>query len=298
MNSYKGPDPNDFIIADEDESPRVTNSTNSAPQTSASASNAPSSSTPFWTPKVDLSTFLPFTNNNSAPANVEERQFQGGDTLDEPVWHTLRRDIVQIGHRLMMVVWPVQLQKMAREHQGRLVDFAARNGVRLSDLITAAREAAQDVEAGTSDSSGLSMSLDWDLWGPLVFSLGYSVTMGLAGPSLQKNIVFSNSFSFIWFFYFVVGMNIQLLGGSISFLSAISATGYLMFPIVVGTIFSTVLLSRGFIRLIIMSVMTAWSIYAALMSLQCSGVLPGRVLLTIYPICLLYMVLAWLAVIT
>lgn len=298
MNQNKASEFDDFIIADEDESPRAANTAPSTSHTSTGASNAPPSSTPFWAPKVDLSTFLPFANNSNAPANVEERQFQGGDTLDEPVWHTLRRDIVQIGHRLMMVVWPVQLQKMAREHQGRLVDFAARNGVRLSDLITAARDVAPDVEAGTAESSGLPMSLDWDLWGPLVFSLGYSVTMGLAGPSLQKNIVFSNSFSFIWFFYFVAGMNIQLLGGSISFLSAISATGYLMFPIVVGAILSTVLLSRGFIRLIIMSVMTAWSIYAALMSLKCSGVLPGRVFLTIYPICLLYMVLAWLAVIT
>lgn len=295
MNYQNGVNLEQFIIADVEPSIHL----DTPPQSSSNAPKVNQPSLPFsWAPKVDLSsTFLPFGGATGTTANVEERQFQGGDTLDEPVWHTLRRDIVQIGRRLTMVVWPVQLQQMAQAQQNRLVDFAARNGVRLSDLITNAINSGttEDTEAGPS--SALS-SLDWDLWGPLVFSMGYAVTMGFTAPSLQKNIVFSNSFSFIWFFYLVVGLNIQLLGGSISFLSAISATGYLMFPIVVGAVLSTLLLSRGFFRLIIMSFVTAWSIFAALMSLKCSGVLPGRVFLTIYPICILYLVLAWLAVIT
>lgn len=295
MSQNKDSNLDQFIIADEDLSFVL----NPAPLLSSNATATQPSSLPFsWTPKVDLSsTFMPFAGASGTTANVEERQFQGGDTLDEPVWHTLRRDIVQIGKRLTMVVWPVQLQKLAKTQQNRLVGFAARNGVRLSDLITNAIHPVsnEDTEAGTS---GALPSLDWDLWGPLVFSMGYAVTMGFTAPSLQKNIVFSNSFSFIWLFYLVIGLNIQLLGGSISFLSAISATGYLMFPIVVGAVLSTLLLSRGVFRLIIMLFVTAWSIYAALMCLKCSGVLPGRVFLTIYPICIMYLVLAWLAVIT
>ncbi|WPK26405.1 hypothetical protein PUMCH_003758 [Australozyma saopauloensis] len=301
--SKNRPELDQFIIADEEDTYKTT-STSQQPQQAPNPQSSANSSTPFsWAPKVDLSSaFLPFAAAPDAAPKVEERQFQGGDTLDEPVWHTLRRDLVQIGQRLAMVVWPAQLQKMARAQQGRLVDFAARNGVRLSDSVsqslgggTDTTENTESLELGTT---GDKLSLDWDLWGPLMFSLGYAVTMGLTAPSLQKNVVFSNSFSFIWFFYLVVGINIQLLGGLILFLSAISATGYLMFPIVLGAVLSTVLFSRGLIRLIIMSITTLWSVYAVLMSLKCSGVLPGRVLLTIYPIALLYMVLAWIAVIT
>lgn len=303
MNKQRDLEVSQFIIADEELSSQPNSAlhssagpSNSIPTSTTSAASTGSSSTPFWAPKVDLSAFQPFYASGST-SNVQERQFRGGDTLDEPVWQTLRRDIVQIGRRLMMAIWPVQLQQMAQVHQTRLIEFAERNGIRLSELVTNTVR-VPDPETANSQASDLLMSLDWDLWGPLVFSLGYTVTIGLAAPTLQKNIVFSYSFSFIWIFFFVVGTNIQLLGGSISFLSAISTAGYLMFPIVVGAILSTALLNRGLLRLHIMIFTTCWSIYSALMSLKCSGVLPGRVFLTIYPLVLLYMTLGWLAVIT
>ncbi|GEQ70129.1 hypothetical protein JCM33374_g3805 [Metschnikowia sp. JCM 33374] len=307
-------DENDFIIADEEPAVNThkktvpvppTGTHNQAPPTQASG--AQSSAGFSWTPKMDLSSaFTPFvTSRNFQESNkITERRFNGGDTLDEPVLDTLKRDLSQIGRRVAVVLWPAQLQELARSHQNLLVELAEQNGIRLPPSVanSARRVPTEDddeEQVGDANAAPQTVaSLDWDLWGPLIFSLAYAVTMGVAAPNTQTNVVFSGTFSFIWLFYLVVGLNIQLLGGTISFLSAISATGYSIFPIVVGAIFSTLLLRWRFVRLIVMVLCALWSIYAASMSLKCSGVLPGRVLLAIYPVALMYAVLSWLVVIT
>ncbi|KAK6205630.1 uncharacterized protein RJT21DRAFT_118146 [Scheffersomyces amazonensis] len=325
------PDVDEFIIPDEDfeETPTPkpksasntntygsqsssSNNNNNNTNTNNSSSNSGSGNifSQFgFTPKVDLSsTFAPFTSSANLPANnsVRERQYNGGETLDEPILETLKRDLFQIGKRLAIVVWPYQLAQLAKTQQSRLVDFAATNGIRLPDSIIANRRIsvshdADEEETGTGiESSELinQGNLDWDLWGPLIFSLVYSVTLGVSAPNQQTNSVFSGSFSFIWIFFIVIGLNIQLLGGTISFMSAISAAGYSMFPIVVGALISALVIKWKLLRLAILVILNIWSIYAGLMSLKCSGVLPGRVLLAMYPVGLMYSVLSWLVVIT
>lgn len=280
-----------FIVPDEE--------TNAPPATSSSSQpepHAPLNVSSFWTPKVDLSTaFTPFITS-SETNKVSERQYAGGDTLDEPVWHTLKRDLVQIGRRLAIVVWPAQLKLLAQKHQAGLLDLAASNGIRLPASIVNTSRAVP--EEDDDDHRQMAPALDWDLWGPLIFSLAYSVALGLAAPNSQTNMVFSGTFLFIWVFYLVVGLNIQLLGGTISFLSAISASGYSMFPVVVGAVVNTMAVRWRWLRFVIMSILTLWSIYAAGMSLRCLGVLPGRVFLAIYPVALMYAVLAYLTVVT
>lgn len=46
--------------------------------------------------------------------------------------------------------------------------------------------------------------VDWDLWGPLIFSLTYSVVLGLT--SSHTNQVFSGSFALIWLFFIIIGL--------------------------------------------------------------------------------------------
>lgn len=290
-NWNSGPDPADFVIPDEQKTQNT--------RTTAPKSQNQQTSQFSWAPKVDLSTaFTPFTTSSQFQENntIRESQYTGGDTLDEPVWHTLRRDLAQIGKRLAVVVWPAQLKQLAYKNQQHLIHLASNNGIRIPQLLAIATSPSPDDE----DSNGLDevTALDWDLWGPLMFSLAYSVTMGLLAPKAQTNIVFSGTFSFTWLFYLIVGLNIQLLGGTISFLSAISATGYSMFPLVVGALINGLLIKWRLIRLVIMFVLNAWSVYAATMSLRCLGVLPGRVFLAIYPVGLMYAMLSWLVVIT
>lgn len=321
--SYSAQDIDDFIIADDDNTnqnqsiqPDVTENTPisrpSNPGAKASTTNNNSVFSSFsFGPKVDLSsTFTPFTSSKTFTDSntIRERQYTGGDTLDEPVSHTLMRDLLNIGRRLAIVIWPMQLASLASKQQLRLIDFATNNGINLPQLIVNSRRISvsennndddDDRETGATNNELLAQgNLEWDLWGPLIFSLIYSVTLGLSASKDQTNLVFSGSFSFIWLFFIVIGLNIQLLGGNVSFMSAISATGYSMFPIVSGGLFCSLLIKWKLFRILLMFVLGAWSTYAGIMSLKCSGVLPGRVVLAVYPVALMYSVLSWLCIIT
>lgn len=307
---YTVDDVNEFIIPDE-EIPSGSNSGNNGSNyasNSNSYTNTNTSSNIFsqfgFVPKVDLSsTFASFTTVNenlSVNNRVKERQFTGGDTLDEPILETLKRDASQIVKRLFIVIWPMQLSALASKQQQNFLRFAQSNGIRVPELINQIVTVPENEEStGMSNDELIKFeTLDWDLWGPLIFSLLFSVALGFSANNDQTTSIFSGSFSFIWIFYFVIGLNIQLLGGSISFMSAISAAGYSMFPIVLGELLCSLLIKWKIIRLVLMIVLNLWSIYVGQMSLKCSGVLPGRVLLAIYPVALMYSTLSWLVVIT
>lgn len=282
----------DFVIPDEEtvSSPPPPNASKPS-ELSGSLFSSP------WPGNVDLSArFTPFTSQAFADTTIREHQYTGGDTLDEPVLLTLSRDLLRIWKRLTFVIWPSQLSTLASVHQNHLIDFAINNGINLPDLITSRRVSVAYDESNLENADF--HTLDWDLWGPLIFSLFYSVVLGISAPTEQTNSVFSGSFAFIWAFYFVVGLNIQLLGGNISFMSAISAVGYSIFPITLGELVCSLFVGFKLIRFIIMCVLCLWSIYSGVLSLKCSGVLPGRVLLAIYPVILMYSILSWLVVIT
>lgn len=312
--TYSAADVDDFIIADDD----VEDTVNSAqPNLLALGQTAAQLATDSqfgfsnlfssFTPKVDLgNTFAPFTSGIAQNTTVLERQYTGGDTLDEPIWQTLQRDLLQIGRRLAIVIWPMQLQSLANKQQQNLVALAAANGISVPELIMRGRrisvsqnpEGDMDVEQLAGSNTMSSEMLEWDLWGPLIFSLLLAVALGLSASRNQTNVVFSGSFCFTWISFLIIGINIQLLGGTISFLLAISATGYSMFPLVLGELISWLLLKNKFLRFFLMLVLNAWSIFAGVMSLRCSGVLPGKVLLAIYPVGLMYSIISWLVVIT
>lgn len=129
---------------------------------------------------------------------LEQRRFMGGDTLDEPVWTTLLRDIKQVGMRLRQVVWRSQ-----------------------SDDMMSRSEVQQ-----------------WDLWGPLVFCLMISTCLSMLAPNHQSSIVFSGMFALIWLGQVIVTLNVKLLGGTISFFHALCVTGYSLFPLVAAALLS------------------------------------------------------------
>lgn len=302
---YTVDDVNEFVIPDDDVPPTNNARTNANYSSNTNTNSASNIFSQFgFVPKVDLSsTFASFTTSNQESASttkVKERQFTGGDTLDEPITETLKRDALQIVKRLFIVIWPMQLASLASKQQQTFLRFAQSNGIRIPELINQRITVVETEESvgGALEESIKFETLDWDLWGPLIFSLVFSVTLSFSANNSQTNSIFSGSFAFIWFFFFVIGLNIQLLGGSISFMSAISAAGYSMFPIVLGEVLCSLLIKWKIIRLVLMTILNLWSIYVGQMSLKCSGVLPGRVVLAIYPVALMYSMLSWLVVIT
>lgn len=250
--------------------------------------------TSFTRPNIDLSNSLnPILNNEQ----VKERKFSGGDTLDEPVWQTLQRDLAAIGRRLFSVIWPASLSKLAKVQQHNLIIAARQSGINIGinyDQIE--QDLEQDLQNQPIDDSNLK-KLDWDLWGPLIFILVFSLILGYLSPKTNSSEVFSGVFALIWLTFAVIAINIQLLGGTISFFSALSTQGYALFPLVISAAIS-IFVKWSFIRFIIYLLFVSWAIYAATINLKVSGVLPGRVFLAIYPVGLVYATLGWLCVIT
>ena len=73
--------------------------------------------------------------------------FGGGpqNTLDEPVWETIKRDLLRIYKNLVMVVFPFK------------------------------------------DRSQQSAALrNWDLWGPMIFTLGLAITLSMGAQTASK----------------------------------------------------------------------------------------------------------------
>lgn len=248
----------------------------------------------FTKPNIDLSNSLnPILNNEQ----VKERKFSGGDTLDEPVWQTLHRDLSAIGRRLFSVIWPASLSKLAKVQQHNLIIAARNSGINIGiNYDQLEQDIEQDLQNTTVDDSNLK-KLDWDLWGPLIFILAFALILGYLSPQNNSSEVFSGVFALVWLTFAIIAINIQLLGGAISFFSALSTQGYALFPLVILATVS-LFVKWSFIRLVVYLLLVSWAIYAATVNLKVSGVLPGRIFLAIYPVGLVYATLGWLCVIT
>jgi hypothetical protein len=248
----------------------------------------------FVRPNIDLSnSFNPILKNEQ----VREHSFTGGDTLDEPVWKTLERDLRSIGNRLLSVIWPASLSRLAKVQQHNLLIAARNSGINVGiDFDRLGQDLEQDLGNTALDDSELK-KLDWDLWGPLMFTLAFSVILGVMSPGSSSSEVFSGVFAIVWSTLAIIAINIQLLGGTISFFNALSTTGYALFPLLLLAVVS-IFVRWSFIRFVFYVILVAWGIYAATVNLKVHGVLPGRVFLAIYPVGLVYATLGWLCVIT
>lgn len=184
---------------------------------------------------------------------LEQRRFAGGDTLDEPIWMTLKRDIMGCFRLLRKTVW-----------------------WKASEQVT---------------------NREWDLWGPLVFCLTISLLLSMNTSNHQRSKMFTAVFSVIWLGQALITINIKLLGGTISYLHAVSITGYSLFPLFLGSLFSAFVHHR-FLRLVAVLFLIAWATMSATKGLGFSGVLHTRLFLAAYPVFLFYVILGWLCVVS
>jgi len=136
---------------------------------------------------------------------------------------------------------------------------------------------------------------EWDLWGPLIFCLVISLVLGLKAPNSQKSQTFSVVFSLIWLGQALITSNIKLLGGSISYLHALSITGYSLFPLVLAASFSHIV-NLKLVRMPVAGLLVAWALWSARRGLGFAGVLPSRIALAAFPLGLFYTCLGWLCV--
>ena len=182
----------------------------------------------------------------------------GRGTLDESVWATLRRDAGLVAGNVRAVVLPF--------------GGAARRGECQAVLR------------------------NWDLWGPLVFTLVLALTLTAGSAKEKAAATFSIVFSVLSVGALVLTANVILLGGSIGFFQALCLIGYCLFPLDIAALVCLAVPLTA-VRMIITLAAVVWASYASVPFISAS-VPPERKVLATYPVMLLYVFLCWLSLVS
>eukprot|EP01087_Luapelamoeba_hula_P018477 TRINITY_DN5954_c0_g1_i2.p1 TRINITY_DN5954_c0_g1~~TRINITY_DN5954_c0_g1_i2.p1 ORF type:complete len:232 (-),score=28.87 TRINITY_DN5954_c0_g1_i2:184-879(-) len=212
------------------------------------------------------------TNTNASANDFEEVGFEGEtndstisappaeeelDTLDEPVWRTVLRDVSQIAIKLAHVIFPF---RGAFQRVAVLRDWDLWGPLALS----------------------------------LILAITLSMAMS---DRDQQSLMFAGIFVIVWVGAAIITVNAILLGGKINFFQSVCVLGYCLGPLDVAAliviwwsnfIFHIVTVSICFLW----SVFASWGFVAAMLPKRHKG----RTVLAVYPVVLFYMVIAWLIV--
>jgi len=240
------------------------------------------------------------SSRNNTSQSYLNSAIQGEDrrapinTIDESVWDTLSRDLRASWEKLRLVLWPKYLLGGLLQREGGLGGLERGEG---SSLAGGLRGIAGRIpDADMLLQGGMSEGLrDWDLWGPLVFSLLLSLL--LSSTAAKKDAAFTGVFALVWIGSVAVTFQIRLLGGKIAFFQTICIIGYTLFPLVIAAFLSAVGL-KLIPRIPIYLVLLAWSLAAGVSILGGSGVVRNRVGLAVYPLFVFYLGLGCLCFIS
>ncbi|KAG0674439.1 hypothetical protein C6P40_002191 [Pichia californica] len=278
--------------------------TQQSPQSNNNNNNNNNNSNGNGTQFFNLSSFITPQLPSFVQIETRERPFTGGNTLDESVITTLQRDLITIGNKLLSILWPLRLRqslisvkKISNRFSinggdvedsidnGNVVNNNNNNNNTNDDTVI-----ADNIEGSNDEYSSETMGKirDWDLWGPLIINLGFSLiitylqtrSLNTSGGNNSNDInstssqTFSAAFTLIWASLSVLSINIQLLSpvqqklenGSLtngviglSFFQCVSLLSYALFPIMLGGMFS-IFIPFKFIRLILNIIMLMWSL--------------------------------------
>jgi len=218
------------------------------------------------------------------------------NTIDESVWDTLSRDLRASWEKLRLVLWPKYLLGGILQREGGIGGVERGEGENLAGGLRgiAGRLPDADVLLQGAMSEGLR---DWDLWGPLVFSLLLSLLLSITASSKQREVVFTGVFGLVWIGSVIVTWQIRLLGGKIAFFQTVCIIGYTLFPLVIASFLSAVHLPK-IPRIPVYIVLILWSLAAGVSILGGSGVVKNRVGLAVYPLFVFYLGLGCLCFIS
>ncbi|AAZ12987.1 terbinafine resistance locus protein (yip1), putative [Trypanosoma equiperdum] len=136
---------------------------------------------------------------------------------------------------------------------------------------------------------------DWELWGPLLFSLTLAIILALSAGEHQGGLIFSAVFVLVWVGAALVTLNAKFLGSPISFFQTVCVMGYCMAPLCVGAIIG-VLIPSFWVSLVVSSFVWVWCCWAALCSFR-GCVSPDREMLVVYPVGLFYLFMTWMVMV-
>lgn len=144
----------------------------------------------------------------------------------------------------------------------------------------------------TSDDAELRELRNWDLWGPLLLCLLLSVVLSASAPSGQASLVFAAVFVVVWGGAAVVTLNSLLLGAKVGFFQSVCVLGYCMFPLVLAAV-PCYFVSYAPIKFILVAVGFGWATKASAV-FSAALVDESKKALSVYPVVLFYVALAWM----
>ncbi|KAL6001957.1 Protein YIP4a [Asimina triloba] len=237
------------------------------------------------------------TESGSRPSIASTGFGPAPNTLTEPVWDTVKRDLSRIVSNLKLVVFPNPF----REDPGKALRdwdlwgpffFIVFLGLTLS-WSASVKKAIYIVysfpkfpfilRAALMDGTGARRGKHSSL---MQFADCASLTM--------LSEVFTVAFAVLAAGAIILTLNVLLLGGHIIFFQSLSLLGYCLFPLDVGALIC-MLKDNVIIKAIVVAITLAWSSWAAYPFMS-AAVSPGRKALALYPVFLMYISVGFLII--
>ena len=198
------------------------------------------------------------------------------------MWTTLKRDLMAIAIKTRHVILP-----------------NGKGGARLFRFFFS----FVSMKTRSRGFSGTLALRDWDLWGPLLMSFLLAIIVGVSVENTpqadtRKSLSFAVVFVVVALGSLIVTFNAKVLGGQVSIFQSVCVLGYCMFPlVVVALVIAVVRAATSWHNILFRGLLVLgaffWSSWASVGFMGALVARP-RKLLSVYPVVLFYLILAWI----
>ena len=142
----------------------------------------------------------------------------------------------------------------------------------------------------TSDEVKKKHIRQWDLWGPLLFTVFLACTLAINSNDKSQTVILI--FLIFWVGSFLVFLNSNLLGVKISIFQIFCLLGYCLFPLNISSFIFCFIKTNDILKLFFIGLTCFWSLFSVSRFLKNLANSEQRYLF-LYPVILLYFFISW-----
>ena len=142
----------------------------------------------------------------------------------------------------------------------------------------------------TSDEVKKKNIRQWDLWGPLLFTVFLACTLAINSNDKSQTVILI--FLIFWVGSFLVFLNSNLLGVKISIFQIFCLLGYCLFPLNISSFIFCFIKTNDILKLFFIGLTCFWSLFSVSRFLKNLANSEQRYLV-LYPVILLYFFISW-----
>ena len=142
----------------------------------------------------------------------------------------------------------------------------------------------------TSDEVKQKHIRQWDLWGPLLFTVFLACTLAINSNDKSQTVILI--FLIFWVGSFLVFLNSNLLGVKISIFQIFCLLGYCLFPLNISSFIFCFIKTNDILKLFFIGLTCFWSLFSVSRFLKNLANSEQRYLV-LYPVILLYFFISW-----